>query len=172
MKELSGEEMDQMMDEVETGKPIDAINAAETVPAVETAKTPAATTQEQPAAAPGLETQTAPKAELLAQAASAPVAVPEVVIPAAVAAPSHVDDSFGQYRLVEKLSVSLQGGVLKGSETEVYLNLGQVHGVSEGTRFEIVRPGAPIRVGNEVIGHEETKIANVEATTVREKLSI
>lgn len=153
-------------------KQLGAISAAETVPAAEIAKTQATTTQEQPVAAPGLETQTAPKAELMAQTASAPVAVPEVVIPAAVAATSHVDDSFGQYGLVEKLSVSLQGGVLKGSETEVYLNLGQVHGVSEGTRFEIVRPGTPIKVGNEVIGHEETKIATVEATTVREKLSI
>lgn len=110
------------------------------------------------------------KTEPPVQAIAQP-AIPEAVIPAAVA-PANVDDSFGQYRLVEKLSSSLQGGVIKGSETEVYINLGQVHGVPEGMLFEIVRPGAPIKVGNEVIGHEETKIATAEATTVRDKLSI
>lgn len=112
------------------------------------------------------------KPEPPAQAAPHPAAIPEAVIPAAAAPPANVDDSFGQYRLVEKLSSFLQGGVIKGSEAEVYLNLGQAHGVSEGMFFEIVRPGAPIKIGDKVIGYEETKIATVEASTVRDKLSI
>lgn len=118
------------------------------------------------------ETLASQKSEHPAQVAPHPAAIPEAVIPAAVAPPANVDDSFGQYRLVEKLSSFLQGGVIKGSEAEVYLNLGQAHGVSEGMFFEIVRPGAPIKVGDEVIGYEETKIATVEASTVRDKLSI
>ena len=100
-----------------------------------------------------------------------PVAIPEPVVLAADA-PPNVDDSYGQYRLVQKLFASLQGGVISTSETEVYINLGQVHGVPEGMQFEIVRPGAPIKVNGEIIGHKETKVAIVEATTVRDKLSI
>jgi len=105
------------------------------------------------------------------QTVTQPVAIPEPIIPAAVA-PPNVDDSYGQYRLVQKLSASLQGGVISASEKDVYINLGQVHGVPEGMQFEIVRPGEPIRVNGEIIGHKETKVAIVEATTVRDKLSI
>lgn len=100
-----------------------------------------------------------------------PVAIPEPVVPVAVA-PLNVDDSYGQYRLVQKLSSSLQGGVISASEKDVYINLGQVHGVPEGMQFEIVRPGESIKVNGEIIGHKETKVAIVEATTVRDKLSI
>ena len=110
-------------------------------------------------------------AESPVQSLPQPVAIPEPVIPAAVA-PPNIDDSYGQYRLVQKLSASLQGGVISASEKEVYINLGQVHGVPEGMQFEIVRPGEPIRVNGEIIGHKETKVAIVEATTVRDKLSI
>lgn len=105
------------------------------------------------------------------QTGTQPAALPEPVIPAAVIPPD-VDDSYGQYRMVQKLSFSLQGAVIKGSETEVYINLGQAHGVPEGMQFEIVRPGAPIKAGDEIIGHEEKKVAIVEAITVRDEFSI
>ena len=106
------------------------------------------------------------------QVAAAPAVTAEAIVPSAAPAPAHTDDSFGQSRLVEQLSSSMQGGVLKGSESEVYLNLGQIHSASEGMLFEIIRQGAPIMAGNTVVAHEETPIATVELVTVREKYSI
>lgn len=106
------------------------------------------------------------------QVAVASAVTAEAIVPSAAPVPAHADDSFGQFRLVEQLSSSMQGGVLKGSETEVYLNLGQIHSASEGMLFQIIRPGAPIMAGNTVVAHEETPIATVELVTVREKYSI
>lgn len=106
------------------------------------------------------------------QVAAVPAVTTEAIVPSAAHAPVHADDSFGQFRLVEQLSSSMQGGVLKGSETEVYLNLGQIHSASEGMLFEIIRQGAPIMAGNMIVAHEETPIATVELVTVREKYSI
>ncbi len=76
-------------------------------------------------------------------------------------------------KMIEQLSTSsLKGEVIKGSDTEVYLTLGQVDGVVEGNRFEIVRPGAPLKVGSEIFGNEEVPVAKVEVIKVREKMSI
>jgi len=127
----------------------------------------------QPSPEPALPSSTPIKqSEQSPQLAVAPAVAAEAVVPSAAPVPAHADDSFGQFRLVEQLSSSMQGGVLKGSETEVYLNLGQIHSASEGMLFEIIRQGAPIMAGNTVVAHEETPIATVELVKVREKYSI
>lgn len=76
---------------------------------------------------------------------------------------AHIDDTFGQHRLIAKLLIPKQGGVVKGSESEVYLNLGQAHGVREGQLFKIVR--------REASGYPEP-LATVKTSQVQEKFSI
>ena len=76
---------------------------------------------------------------------------------------AHIDDTLGQYRLIAKLLIPKQGGVVKGSESEVYINLGQVHGVREGQLFEIKR-----RKGS----NYPAPFATVETSQAQEKFSI
>jgi len=74
--------------------------------------------------------------------------------------------------LAKQLTATAQGVVLKGSGTKVYINLGQQQGVLAGTRFEIVRPGEPLKIDNTIIGYEESFVAEVEVDRARDTLSI
>ena len=86
----------------------------------------------------------------------------------------HAGEDFNQQidLLAGKLASSSRADVLKGSETQVYISIGQDQGVLPGNRFEIVRLGEPLKVGDEIIGYEETPVAEVEVSRAREKLSI
>lgn len=138
--------------------------------AVADEKAPEQAAKQTESVVPSPASETPPTASL--PASQAQVTIPEPVIPAAFTAEPRPGDTFRQYQLVERLSAALQGGVVQASETQVYLNLGQVHGVTPGNKFEIVRLGAPVKSGNEVVGYEESKIATVEVSSVREKMSI
>ncbi len=74
--------------------------------------------------------------------------------------------------MVEQLTSLLSGEVVKGTEKEVYIALGQQDGIMPGAVFEVIRRGAPLKVGEEIIGYEETPLGKVEVTKVREKMSI
>lgn len=74
--------------------------------------------------------------------------------------------------LAKKLASAAQGDVLKGTETQVYISLGQRQGILPGNKFEIVRQGDPLKVGDEIIGYEETRVAEVEVDRARDKISI
>jgi len=74
--------------------------------------------------------------------------------------------------LAKKLASAAQGDVLKGTETQVYISLGQRQGILPGNKFEIVRQGEPLKVGDEIIGYEETRVAEVEVARARDKISI
>lgn len=74
--------------------------------------------------------------------------------------------------LVEQLTTSMSGEVVKGTEAEVYISVGQQDGIMPGTIFEIIRQGESLKVGDEIIGYEETPVATVEVNKAREKLSI
>lgn len=74
--------------------------------------------------------------------------------------------------LAKKLTSSSKGEVLKSIDSKVYISLGQNQGILPGNRFEIVRQGEPLKIGNEVIGYEETGVAEVEVVRSREKMSI
>ncbi len=74
--------------------------------------------------------------------------------------------------MVEQLTSLLSGEVVKGTETEAYIALGQKDGIMPGTIFEVIRRGAPLKVGEEIIGYEETPVGKVEVSKVREKMSI
>lgn len=74
--------------------------------------------------------------------------------------------------LAKKLAFTAHGDVLKGTESEVYINLGRRDGILPGSKFEIIRQGEPLKVGDEVIGYEETRVAEVVVEKAREKISI
>lgn len=74
--------------------------------------------------------------------------------------------------LSEKLTSTKKGAVLKGSDSEVYISLGQKHGVAPGNRFQIIRRGTPLKIGEKIVGYEESKIALAEIDRVREEMSI
>lgn len=74
--------------------------------------------------------------------------------------------------LADKLASTNKADVVKGSETQVYIAIGQNDGVLPGNKFEIVRLGEALTVGDEIIGYEETLVAEVEVTRAREKISI
>ncbi len=75
-------------------------------------------------------------------------------------------------KMVEQLTSLLSGKVVKGTETEAYIALGQKDGIIPGTTFEVIRRGAPLKIGDEIIGYEETPVGKVEVAKVREKMSI
>lgn len=74
--------------------------------------------------------------------------------------------------LSEKLTSVKKGEVLKGNGTEVYISLGQKHGVASGNRFQIIRRGSPLKIGEKIVGYEESKIALTKIDRVREEMSI
>ena len=74
--------------------------------------------------------------------------------------------------LADKLASVSKADVLQGTETQVYIAIGQNDGVLPGNKFEIVRLGEALKVDNEIIGYEETPVAEVEVTRAREKNSI
>jgi len=76
------------------------------------------------------------------------------------------------HALADKLAATAKASVVKGSESEVYIAIGQKDGVLPGNRFEVVRLGEPLKVGDEIIGYEETPVAKVEATRVRDRVTI
>ena len=73
--------------------------------------------------------------------------------------------------LTKKLTHIKEGEVLKSTDTGVYISLGRKHGVAPGNRFEIIRQGEPIKAGDEILGYEETKIAEIEVNIEQEKIS-
>ncbi len=74
--------------------------------------------------------------------------------------------------LADKLASTSKADVVKGNETQVYIAIGQNDGVLPGNKFEIVRLGEALKIGDEIIGYEETAVAEVEVTRAREKVSI
>lgn len=74
--------------------------------------------------------------------------------------------------LAEKLASVTQGDVLKGTETQVYLAFDRHQGILPGSRFEIIRQGDPLKIGDEVVGYEETMVAEVEVVRVRDRIAI
>ena len=58
------------------------------------------------------------------------------------------------------------------SEGMLYINLGQQDGILEGNQFEIVRPGKPLRSGDQIIGYEEQTIGKAEAERVRSNMTV
>ncbi len=97
-----------------------------------------------------------------------------VVTPLILALPVSADGDLNRkiQQLVHDLSSFKKGEVLKGSETQVYISLGEKHGVVVGSRFEIIRQGDPLKIGDEIIGYEEKKIALTKIDRVRNKMSI
>jgi TolB-like protein len=73
--------------------------------------------------------------------------------------------------LTKKLTHIKEGEVLKSTDTGVYISLGRKHGVAPGNQFEIIRQGEPIKAGDEILGYEETKIAEIEVNIEQEKIS-
>ncbi|MDM8542261.1 FlgO family outer membrane protein [Desulfococcaceae bacterium HSG9] len=73
--------------------------------------------------------------------------------------------------LTKKLIHIKEGEVLKNTDTGVYISLGSKHGVASGNRFKIIRQGAPIKAGDEIVGHEQIKIAEIEVNIEQEKIS-
>ncbi|MEK9149402.1 MAG: peroxiredoxin family protein, partial [Candidatus Desantisbacteria bacterium] len=67
-----------------------------------------------------------------------------------------------------------EGKVSEIVQEMVYVNIGSSKGVAPGMEFEVVREGKEIKDpdSGEIIGHQETKIAEVKVDTAREKMSI
>ncbi len=74
--------------------------------------------------------------------------------------------------IAEKLAFSNEGQVLETDQETLYISLGQQDGIPEGSRFEIVRLGTPLRIGDEILGYKETLIGKAEAYRVRKKLTL
>ena len=72
----------------------------------------------------------------------------------------------------KKLTSFSNGEVLKGTVSEVYISLGLNQGIQPGNRFEIIRQGEALKVDDEIIGYEETRIAEVEVFRARDRMSI
>lgn len=74
--------------------------------------------------------------------------------------------------LSDKLAFASEGKILSVRKNTVYVDLGQKDGVVQGNRFEVVRLGEPLMVGDKIIGHEETIIGEIEALRVRKDFLI
>jgi len=74
--------------------------------------------------------------------------------------------------LSKKLTSFSKGEVLKSTDSQVYISLGLNQGIQPGNRFEIIRQGEALKVDDEIIGWEETKIAEVEVSRARDRVSI
>lgn len=87
--------------------------------------------------------------------------------------PALVDDLVRE--ILQKVS---DGRQLKGlvadapSEDGIIINLGKRHGLKQGTRFNVVVPGAPIEAGGKVLGHRESKVALIEVTQVEDLYAV
>lgn len=73
---------------------------------------------------------------------------------------------------VKQLTTTLSGKIVKASETEVYIALGEQNGIVQGNRFTLIRCGEPVKVDGEVIGCDENVIGTATAVRVRPRLSI
>jgi curli biogenesis system outer membrane secretion channel CsgG len=71
--------------------------------------------------------------------------------------------------LADKLTSSVSGEVAS-AEGEIIINLGEKDCVYEGARFEVVRLGEIIIVGNKPI-HKERPVGEIEITKVRKEMS-
>ena len=67
-----------------------------------------------------------------------------------------------------------QATVVVVKDDEVYINLGDKHGVTVGMEFEIIRPGEDITdpETGEILGPSETPIGEIKISRVRERMSI
>ncbi len=87
-----------------------------------------------------------------------------------VAAPLSSDEVVPH--LAEKLAFSNEGKVLQVKNDTLYLSLGRRDGIPDGSQFEVVRLGDVLKVGDEILGYDETIIGKAEAYRVREKITI
>lgn len=74
--------------------------------------------------------------------------------------------------LAERLAFSSKGNVLKTGKQFIYISLGQQDGIFKGDRFEVVRPGEPLRLGDEILGYEETSVGMADTVIVRQKFAL
>jgi TolB-like protein len=78
----------------------------------------------------------------------------------------------GVGELADKLAFSRKGDVVGVEGDTLYISLGWQEGVLEGTRFEVVRLGEPLMIGDQILGYKETHVAEVEVIRAREKNAI
>jgi D-serine deaminase-like pyridoxal phosphate-dependent protein len=65
----------------------------------------------------------------------------------------------------------LKGRIALVEGERVIINLGKKHGVSAGQAFNVIERGAPIELNGRVLGHRDTRIAQIVVTEVQEQLA-
>ncbi|WP_200389313.1 FlgO family outer membrane protein [Thiocapsa imhoffii] len=86
------------------------------------------------------------------------------------AAPMDTDQAVRH--LAYRLFARAHGDIAQVKQDIVYIALGEQEGILEGSEFDIVRLGAPIQVGNELLGYEEKLIGKAVAERVQERLTV
>jgi len=65
----------------------------------------------------------------------------------------------------------LKGRIALVEGERVIINLGKKHGVAAGQAFNVIERGAPIELNGRVLGHRDTRIAQIVVTEVQEQLA-
>ncbi len=58
------------------------------------------------------------------------------------------------------------------TDDNLIVNLGKVHGVTPGMRFDVVKEGEPMKIGGRVVGNAQVLVAVIEVTSVEDEYSI
>jgi hypothetical protein len=58
------------------------------------------------------------------------------------------------------------------TDENMIVNLGKVHGVTQGMRFDVVKEGEPMKIGGRVVGNVQVLVAVIEVVSVEEQYSI
>ena len=65
----------------------------------------------------------------------------------------------------------LRGRIAVVEDDRVIINLGKKHGVAPGQAFNVIERGAPIELNGRVLGHRDTRIAQLTVTEVQDQLA-
>ncbi|WP_200389314.1 FlgO family outer membrane protein [Thiocapsa imhoffii] len=87
-----------------------------------------------------------------------------------VAAPMDTDQAVTH--LADRLFARPYGDIAQVKQETVYIAVGEREGILEGSEFDIVRLGAKIQVGSELLGYEEKLIGKAVAERVQERLTV